>query len=147
MSPPSSSSSSSSSRLLLAMPYIPLSKEQLEAKHAAYVSSMEANSPARQAFIIAFSLDPMTKTTATPGPLSEKIRSPPKKQPVESPAGKGRHFETASQISWQSYVSVPDEAGFSPTKKHRYLKAKDHEYTEQMFTLWNIHGKKGSGLL
>ena len=53
------------------MPYIPLSKEQLEAKHAAYVSSMEANSPARQAFIIAFSLDPMTKTTATPGPLSE----------------------------------------------------------------------------
>ena len=129
------------------MPYRPLSKEELEAKHAAYVTNMEALSPARQSFIIAFGLDPMTGSNATPGPLSEKIRSPPKKQQVASPAGKGRHFETSAQVSWQSYVSVPVEAGFSPTTKHRYMKAPTHEYTEQMFTLWNIHGKKGSGLL
>ena len=56
----------------------------------------------------------------------------------------GQRLETTTQLAFRGYDDV---ATFRPETKHRVMKAADHEFVEQMFLLWNVHGKKGSGLL
>lgn len=63
--------------------------------------------------------------------------------PKASPSS-GLRLETTTQLAFRGYDSVQ---AFKPEVKHRIMKADDHDFVEQMFLLWNVHGKKGSGLL
>ena len=119
------------------------SRDELEAHFKSFVELHD--SPSRKKFALEFSasvLPPEGAVAAESPGQPTSFASRMGKGPLIQLSGPRR--ETTNQLAFPGHNIIPS---FAPETKHRYLKAADHEYTEQMFTLWNIHGKKGSGLL
>ena len=108
------------------MPRQPMTKEQLENHFSSFVEYH--SSPSRKKFEYEFGIPSPRKKQAPPMPVLPSGRVP----------------ETTNQLCYRGYDAIP---AFAPETKHRVMKAQDHEFIEQMFLLWNVHGKKGSGLL
>ena len=117
------------------------SKDELEAAFKSFVFLHD--SPSRKKFALEFSASVLPPEGAAPASSSHPTSFADRvgKQSGPRPV---RACETTNQLAYQQYKVIPS---FVPETKHRYMKAADHDFTEQMFTLWNIHGKKGSGML
>ena len=100
------------------------------------------DSPARKKFALEFSasvLPPEGAVAAESPGQPTSFASRMGKGPLIQLSGPRR--ETTNQLA---YTYTPPPPAWQPVTKHRYMKAPNHEYTEQMFLLWNIHGKKGN---
>ena len=111
------------------------SKEELEKFHADFIALH--SSPSKKKFMLEFS-QPVA-STPTDGPAPSRL-APSVKRSLPPYDPSHRPLETTGQRAFQSYGQLP--GCFLPETKHRNRKAPTHEYQEQMFLLWNVHGKK-----
>ena len=120
------------------MPYQPMSKEQLERFHADFVHVH--SSPSREKFLFEFKAGQVPESMI-PSRRGKRAEPSAIRKDTAPAWNDNRKLETSSQFSYRAGFGPSLPRQFCPETKHRFMKQPEHDYQEQLFLLYNIHGK------